>query len=130
MTSRIAHAAALCLALLQVGTATATKADDSLKPAPAASAPRTTAPPAPTARGKAVPKRESAVDAADHAQEPGRLRPEQAVVPQIVVPLRAHTAPAPARAGAKATGGEIDQDAARCAAQTTAAERERCKAGR
>jgi len=124
MTSRLAHATVLCLLLWQVAAANAA---NSPKPEPAASAPRASAAPA---RGKAGPKAESAVDAADHAQEPGRLRPEQAVVPQIVVPLRAHTAPAPARAGAKATGGEIDQGAARCAAQKTAAERERCKAGR
>jgi hypothetical protein len=90
------------------------------RPAPPAAAPRTT------------PRRLSTAELRDSATAPGELRPERPVLPQIVIPLGkgapAPTAP-PARArrdGPAPAAAAIDDRAARCEAQRSAAARARC----
>jgi hypothetical protein len=119
MKSNLALLSALCLLALNASAA------ESVKSESPASAPGVTATPN---AGKAPPKGVSAVDAANSAQEPGKVRPAHEVVPQIVVPLR--NGKADAEGGGEATGGHIDQEAARCAAQKTRSERRICKAKR
>ncbi len=101
--------------VLAAGLLALSPAAQALTPAATASAPAKTPP-------RGVP----AADAANSAQEPGKLRPAQETVSQIVLPLRAG-AVRPAAASAP-SGPGIDDAAARCAAQKTRAERRACKA--
>jgi hypothetical protein len=69
----------------------------------------------------------------DSASTPGDLRPEERVTPQIVIPLRKTVPPpkaprAAARRGTAASSAGIDDLAARCEAQASAAAREKCRA--
>lgn len=85
--------------------------------------------PAPASPRRDRPVGPAAAQAADNAQEPGKLRPENRVIPQIVLPLRTdpNSGSTSGRA-ASATSGQIDQSAARCAAQKTKTAREECRA--
>ena len=86
--------------------------------------------PAPVSTSASRPIGSTAVEAADNAQEPGKLRPENRVVPQIVLPLSSdRNSRDSARGSASPTAGQIDESAARCAAQKTKAARQDCKAG-
>ena len=98
---------------------------DSEKSATPASAPRNAEPQAPV---KTPPKGVSAVDSANSAQEPGKLRPTHQAIPQIVVPLRGSRSKD--QDSSSVTGSGIDEDAARCAARKTRSERRACKAAK
>ena len=117
MKSPIVLTLALCL-VTPIADAADNKNSES-----SASSPRATVP------SVARPSQNSAADAADNAQEPGKLRPEHEVIPQIVLPLRGKGTQDLA-VGRKPTGIGIDQQAARCVAQKTKAERESCIAKR
>jgi len=66
-----------------------------------------------------------AVKAAENAEMPGDLRPEKRAVPQISIPLKGKTGQGAAPAAGDANA--IDDDAARCLAKKTKAERARCQ---
>ncbi len=85
------------------------------QPASAASAPR-------PERRHLTPdeKRESAT-------APGALRPTDQVVPQLRIPIGRNAGDS--ASAASNGGGAIDDDAARCRAKTSAADRARCGAG-
>jgi hypothetical protein len=102
------------------------------RPASAASA--AAGPQAPVRPGLPVPS--PAVRAAQQAQQPGKVRPENAVVPQVAVPLRRTDTPSPPAVAASSppgprsgtAGDGVDERAARCLALPTKAERDRCTA--
>ena len=75
--------------------------------------------PAPAA-SKAILNRSTAVRAAEKANEPGTLQPEQRVIPQISVPLRRSNSPTPAAPAASlpagSVAGAVNDGAARCLA--------------
>ncbi len=94
--------------------------------ASAASAPRIATP---VLGGKERPTQSPAVRAAEGALEPGKLRPENPVVPQIAVPLRSATKPDPQAAADRVSRPpRIDDRAASCAAHKSLAERQKCMA--
>ncbi len=96
---------------------------------PAAAASAASAPPTalPILVGKERPTQSPAVRAAEGALEPGKLRPENAVVPQIAVPLRSATKPEQQPAVDRgARPRSIDERAASCAAHKSQAERQKC----
>ena len=92
--------------------------------------------PAPAARASAPvaakpgPRLMSPAEMNQNASPPGELRPENAVTPQIVIPLRNQSAvpPKPDKRNLKpaATGG-VNDAAARCDALTDAAARAACR---
>ena len=118
---------ALAVALVAANSALAATAVGSATPAaPAASAASAPAAPGPRER----PVQSPAVRAAQDATTPGDLRPEHPVVPQITLPLRrARNATGNQGAGSAATGGNIDDSAARCRAAASDREREACTRG-
>lgn len=75
-----------------------------------------------------VPSQSPAVRQAQTAIAPGKVRPENAVVPQIRLPLRP-AVPGTAPASDVAPPPALDERAARCAALVSQAERLRCEAG-
>ena len=81
----------------------------------------------PTLGGKDRPVASPVVRAAERAQEPGKLRPESAVVPQIVLPLRRDKDSQAGPDAPKQAGG-VDDRAARCVARTTKSARAECAA--
>jgi hypothetical protein len=86
---------------------------------------------APPAAPRLAPRRLSTSELLGSATAPGELRPERPVVPQIVIPLGkgtpATTPPARTRRDSPApAAAAIDDRAARCEAQTSAAARARC----
>ena len=82
-------------------------------------APQASSAPAPAA-SKAILNRSTAVRAAEKANEPGTLQPEQRVIPQISVPLRRSNGPSPAAPSASlpagTVSGAVNDGAARCLA--------------
>ncbi len=69
-----------------------------------------------------------AVRAAENAEQPGKMRPESAVVPQISLPLRSGKATAEAGLPLPGPGnGKQDDRAAACAAHISKAERQKCE---
>jgi len=93
-----------------------------------ASAADTAAAPNGPARSASQPMGSSpAVRAAENAELPGDLRPEERIVPQISIPLKRRGVASPARGASAASGKNgIDDDAARCSAKKTKAERDDC----
>ena len=88
--------------------------------------------PAPAAAAsKPIPSRSAAVKAAENANEPGKLSPEQRVIPQIVLPLKGRNDPSPAAASLPvgSVPGAVDDGAARCLASSDAAEKAACERG-
>jgi len=83
---------------------------------------------------KPGPRLQTPEEVRDRAASPGDLRPEERVVPQIVVPLRKNVPPptkaerAAARRGIAASAAGIDDAAARCDAQASKAARAECRA--
>ena len=114
--------AALTLATAMV-SATAQSA------APAASAPASA--PLPSTPG---PRVRTPTELRGSATPPGDLRPEERVIPQIVIPLRKAAPPNKAQRAATRRGvaasasGGIDDSAARCEAEASKAAREECRA--
>lgn len=111
----------LAIVLLALGTASA-------QAAPAATdAP---APPA-SAASQAIPLRSTAVKAAENANEPGELRPEQRVIPQLSIPLKRGASPvAPAASlPAGSVPGAVNDGTARCKATSGAKEMAACERG-
>ena len=66
-----------------------------------------------------------AVRAAENAEVPGDLRPENRALPQLSIPLKRKAS----KGAASAAGGSkgIDDDAARCLAKNTKRERAECQ---
>ena len=101
---------------------------------------QTGATPAPTAASvppaaKAGPKRPTPTELRDSATIKGDLRPDDRVIPQIVIPLRkggapTTTPPGAARRVAPAASGGIDDTAARCEAESTPQDRKQCREAR
>jgi hypothetical protein len=112
----------LAAALLAPAAYAAGASKPAVAPAAPASAPAGSA----SAPAKTPPRGVSAADAANSAQEPGKLRPAHETIPQIVLPLRAGAAKS--GAASAPVGSGIDDAAARCAAQKTRAERQACRA--
>jgi hypothetical protein len=82
------------------------------------------APPMPPSAAISIPSN-PAVKAAEAARSPGDLQPEQPVVPQLVVPLRADQRSSAAQRDDVVTGQVLDE-AARCVAIDRKAERQAC----
>ena len=98
------------------------------KPTAAAASAPTTSPPLIGRTERPV--ESPAARAANSALEPGKLRPENQVLPQIVVPFgAAKDGTSVAESASHAVDKETDEQAARCAAQKTKAQRARCKKG-
>lgn len=114
--------AALLVAL--VATASAVAAPAAAASAPAVM-PAASSPPAKPEKRPATPQ-----ESRDSATEPGELRPESRVTPQINVPLNPSGAGKPAYVrparGKAAPSGGIDDSAARCKAMTDAGSRQEC----
>jgi hypothetical protein len=89
----------------------------------------TSAPAPKPAASTPIPARSAAVMAAENANEPGKLGPEERVIPQISVPLKPrNSAPEASQPNGRATGA-IDDAAARCLATLGAVERAACQRG-
>lgn len=74
------------------------------------------------------PPRNPAAVAAENAKEPGAQRPDERVIPQITLPLRAKTVPATgASAPTGSLPGAVNDGAARCLAAGTAADKAACE---
>ncbi len=112
-------------AVLLIGCATFAMAAEPLPALPVASAPAIPQPASPAASGAV---QSPAVKAAGKAILPGKLRPENPVVPQVVLSRSAKDKSVDSLPKPGATADKIDQRAARCAAQESRAERERCEA--
>lgn len=95
-----------------------------------ASSPSSAAVPA-AAASKPIPSRSTAVKAAENANEPGVLRPEQRVIPQITLPLKGRNSPSSAAPSASLPAGSVpgavNDGAARCLATSSAAEKAACE---
>ena len=80
-----------------------------------------------------MPLRSPAVKAAENANEPGKLRPEQRVIPQITVPLKGSNSPSPAAPSASlnvgSVPGAVNDGAARCLATSGPKEMAACERG-
>lgn len=95
---------------------------------PTPPAPQASAPAPSNAASRVMPSRNAAVMAAENAKEPGVMRPEERVVPQIAVPLRSRTtARVAASAPAGGAPGAVNDKAARCLAAAGPAQRARCE---
>ena len=85
------------------------------------------------AASKPIPTRSTAVKAAENANEPGVLRPEQPVIPQITLPLKGRNSPSSAAPSASLPAGSVpgavNDGAARCLATSGAAEKAACERG-
>jgi hypothetical protein len=97
--------------------------------------PAPTAASVPPAAAKAGPRRPTPTELRDSATIKGDLRPDDRVIPQIVIPLRKGAAPTKtpsgaARRAAPAASGGIDDAAARCEAASTPQAREQCREAR
>ncbi len=116
-------------ALLAAGIGGAGAAQTALQPPLPSSAPASAA-----AGSRATSVRSPAVRAAEKAQEPGVLAPEQRVVPQITVPLKPRAASLPAAPPASLPAGTVpgivNDGAARCLASASAREKAACEAGK
>lgn len=111
--------------------AAAVTASASAQPATPASAPVSAAEPM-TAASRQVPTRNAAILAAENAKEPGSQRPEERVIPQIRIPLKARSdtaAEATAAAPADNVPGGVDDSAARCMAAKSPAGKAACERG-
>lgn len=96
--------------------------------AQAAAALQASAPAPATAASRVLPTRNAAVMAAENAKEPGGMRPEERVIPQVAVPLRPRTEPAVAASSPSGGApGTVNDEAARCMAAKGAAQRARCE---
>ncbi|MDO9314587.1 MAG: hypothetical protein Q7T97_08595 [Burkholderiaceae bacterium] len=105
--------------------------------APVATAETRAAAPAARASAPTVvtpgPRLMSPAEMNENASPPGELRPENAVTPQIVIPLRKQPSvqPKPEKRNLKgvkpATAGGVNDAAARCEALTDAAARAACR---
>ncbi len=88
--------------------------------------------PAPAASKPILP-RSTAVRAAEKSNEPGTLRPEQRVIPQISMPLKSANSPSPAAPAASLPAGSVpgavNDGAARCRASSGAKEMAACERG-
>lgn len=109
---------------LAATTAAALAAAPVVKPAESAS-------PAAAAASRPGAPLNPAVRAAENARTPGELRPREAVVPQIIVPLKRRAAAAPADKSTSAApvppGPAINDATARCRALDDAQERAACQ---
>lgn len=116
------------IALVSAGVACAQGVEPVVPPLSPASAPT----PA-IAASKPIQMRSPAVRAAEKANEPGTLQPEQRVIPQISVPLKRRDVPSPATPAASrplgSVAGTVNDGAARCIAVNGAAERAACERG-
>ena len=85
------------------------------------------------AASQPIPTRSTAVKAAENSNEPGRLRPEQRVIPQISLPLKGSNTPSPADPAASLPAGSVpgavNDGTARCLATSGAKERAACERG-
>ena len=113
-------------AAIGVGFIGAAASQSVMPPASLASAPAPV-----TAASQPVPTRSPAVKAAEYANEPGKLRPEQRVIPQISVPLKGSNSPSPAAPAASrpagSVSGAVNDGAARCLATRGAKEKAACE---
>ena len=95
--------------------------------------PPSSAPVPAAAASKPIPSRSPAVKAAENAIEPGVLRPEQRVIPQITLPLQGRNSPSSAAPAASLPAGSVpgavNDGAARCLATSGAAEKAACERG-
>lgn len=85
------------------------------------------------AASKPIPIRSPAVKAAENANEPGKLRPEQRVIPQISLPLKGNNLASPmapaASLPAGSVPGAVNDGAARCLATSGAKDLAACERG-
>ena len=115
--------------VIAVAFASAACAQQAVIPA----APPSSAPVPAAAASKPIPTRSPAVKAAENANEPGVLRPEQRVIPQITLPLKGRNSPSAAAPAASLPAGSVpgavNDNAARCLATIGAAEKAACERG-
>ena len=122
----------ICAALILMSSVAASWAADpaAVPNGPAANVAPLTAGPASPTRPASAPNSSQAVQAAKNAEQPGKLRPENPVVPQLSVPL---SGAKPGPSGGTAlppkgpANGKPDDRAAACAAHMTKAERDKCE---
>ena len=114
--------------MFAIGVTGAASSQSVMRPPLPASAPV----PMPAA-SQAIPLRSTAVKAAENANEPGKLRPEQRVIPQISVPLKGNPGLSPAAPvttlPAGSVPGAVNDGAARCLATSGAKEMAACERG-
>lgn len=112
--------------MLAVALAGAACAQSVTPPSPAASVPVPM-----TAASKQVPSRNAAVMASENAKEPGNQRPEERVIPQILIPLKPRNSIATDSSAASAPAGSVpggvNEAAARCMAMRGTVEKAACE---
>lgn len=125
MKSNLVSVLGAVLAVSFVGTAAA-------QPMPPGPVLPSASAPAPAA-SRPIPLRSTAVKAAENANEPGRMRPEQRVIPQISLPLKPSAGPLSAAPSASLPAGSVpgavNDGAARCLASSGAKALAACEPG-
>ncbi len=120
------HGALIAAVLLSAAAASQGQAQPQVRPATPASAASA------TVSRELSPPRRTESELRQEAAEPGELRPEHAVIPQIVIPVgrrlpvEPKPSPANARPGKASASGSIDDAAARCRAQVSQQARALC----